>query len=137
MDGRSMVITEADFDRLSGLVASREGRVIYGALTEQLRRELGRGQVVPPTRVPGGVVTMNSRVRIRDLGNDRRETYTLVFPHEADITRGLLSVLAPLGTALLGARVDDVVELETPGGQRRIKVDKILYQPEAAGDFHL
>lgn len=137
MNGKSLVITEADFDRLNGLIGSRQGRVAYGALTEHLRAELGRGKVVPPTGAPKSLVTMNSRVRIRDLKTDRPETYTLVFPHEADIGKGLLSVLAPLGTALLGATVNDVVELTTPGGIRRIKVEKILYQPEAAGDFHL
>jgi regulator of nucleoside diphosphate kinase len=137
MNGKSLVITEADFDRLNGLVASRQGRVVYGSLAEHLRYELGRGKVVPPTRVSKDLVTMNSRVRIRDIKSDHPETYTLVFPHEANISTGLLSVLAPLGTALLGAKLGDIIELETPGGIRRIKVEKILYQPEAAGDFHL
>jgi regulator of nucleoside diphosphate kinase len=137
MHGKTAVITNTDFDRLNGLLASRQGRVMYGAMAERLRLELGRGQRVAPRHVPSGVVTMNSRVRIRDVGTDRPETYTLVFPHEADISRGRLSVLAPLGTAMLGAAIDDVIELDTPGGVRRIKVEKILYQPEAAGDFHL
>jgi len=136
MNAKSLVITETDFDRLNGLVASSQGR-LYGTLAEQLREELGRGKVVPPTRVSKDLVTMNSRVRIRDIGTGLPETYTLVFPHEADIGNGLLSVLAPLGTALLGATLRDVIELETPGGVRRIKVEKILYQPESAGDFHL
>ena len=61
----------------------------------------------------------------------------LVFPSDADIDEGRLSVLAPLGTALLGARVGDLVEVNAPAGVRRIKVEKVLYQPEAAGDFHL
>lgn len=137
MYGKNLVITESDFDRLNGLVGSRQGRVAYGALAEHLRTELGRGTVVPPASVPKGLITMNSRIRIRDIKTDRPETYTLVFPHEANIANGLLSVLAPLGTALLGAKLDDVIELETPGGVRQIKVEKILYQPEAAGDFHL
>jgi regulator of nucleoside diphosphate kinase len=60
-----------------------------------------------------------------------------VYPDDADVNDGKLSVLAPLGTALLGASVGDVVEFRTPGGVRRLKVERILYQPEAAGDFHL
>jgi regulator of nucleoside diphosphate kinase len=65
------------------------------------------------------------------------ETYTLVYPDEADILAGRLSVLAPLGIALLGARVGQVVEFDAPAGARRLKVEKVLYQPEGAGDFHL
>lgn len=137
MRGKNAVITEADFDRLSGLVHSPYGRVSYGPLAAALDEELRRGEVVAPTRVPRGVVTMNSRMRIRDLRSDDQETYTLVFPQEADINEGRLSVLAPLGTALLGAKVGDVVEVTAPAGVRRIKVERLLYQPEAAGDFHL
>ena len=137
MRGKSAVITEVDFDRLRGLVHSRVGRAAYGPLAAALDKELQRGEVVAPTRVPKGVVTMNSKVRIQDMRSDERETYTLVFPQDADIDQGRLSVLAPLGTALLGAKGGDVVEVNAPAGLRRIKVVRILYQPEAAGDYHL
>ena len=137
MKGKSVVITEADFDRLSGLVHSRMGRVCYGPLATALEQELRDGEVVSPTSVPKAVVTMNSKVRIRDLRSDDHEVYTLVFPQQADINDGRLSVLAPLGTALLGAKAGDIVEVKAPAGVRRIKVERILYQPEAAGDFHL
>jgi regulator of nucleoside diphosphate kinase len=137
MNGKTAVITEADFDKLSGLVRSRQGRATYGPRASALEQELGRGEVVAPMNVAKGVVTMNSRVRIRDLASDEGETFTLVYPHEANIDHGLLSVLAPLGTALLGAKVGDEVEVNAPAGLRRIKVERILYQPEAAGDYHL
>ena len=106
-------------------------------MVSTLERELGRGRVVPPTRVPKGVVTMNSQVRFIDLGTREEETYTLVYPAEANVEDARLSVLAPLGTALLGASVGEVVECRTPGGVRRLRIERILYQPEAAGDFHL
>ena len=80
---------------------------------------------------------MHSQVRVRDPKSDEVGTYTLVYPDAADITDGKLSVLAPMGAALLGARQGQVVKFETPGGVRRLKVLKILYQPETAGDFHL
>jgi regulator of nucleoside diphosphate kinase len=102
-----------------------------------LKDELDRGTVVAPGGVPKGVVTMHSRVRVRDVEEDETETYSLVYPDEADINDGKLSVLAPLGTALLGTRVGDVVEFDAPAGTRRLKVERVLYQPEAAGDFHL
>jgi regulator of nucleoside diphosphate kinase len=134
---RNIVITEADFDRLKHLVDSPRYRTTHSMLLMSLKQELDRGRVVAPGRVPKGVVTMHSRVRVRDLGGDEIETYTLVYPDEADINDGKLSVLAPLGTALLGTRVGDVVEFDAPAGTRRLKVERVLYQPEAAGDLHL
>jgi regulator of nucleoside diphosphate kinase len=137
MSDKRLVITEADFDRLNHLVESPRYRSSHAMLLVALREELDRGTVVAPGRVPKGVVTMHSRVRIRDVQDDEAETYTLVYPDEADINQGKLSVLAPLGTALLGTRVGDVVEFDAPAGTRRLKVERVLYQPEAAGDFHL
>ena len=136
-DRNMVVITEFDFDRLRHLAESPRYRTTHAVLVAGLREELDRGQVVAPAGVPKGVVTMRSRVRVRDLKSRETETYTLVFPEEADIETGKLSVLAPLGTALLGTRVGDVIEFEAPAGTRRLKVEKVLYQPEAAGDFHL
>lgn len=132
-----LLITEADFDRLRHLVESPRFRVTHAMLIPTLREGLERCRVVEPGRVPKGVVTMHSKVSVRDLKADEPETYTLVFPDDADINAGKLSVLAPLGTALLGARAGQVVEFAAPGGTRRLKVEKILYQPEASGDFHL
>ena len=132
-----LLITEADFDRLRHLIESPRYRVTHAMLIPSLRRGLERCRVVGAGEVPGGVVTMHSKVRVRDLKAGEAETYTLVYPDDADINEGKLSVLAPLGTALLGARVGQVVEFLAPGGTRRLRVEKILYQPEASGDFHL
>jgi regulator of nucleoside diphosphate kinase len=132
-----LLITEADFDRLRHLVESPRYRVTHAMLLPTLRQGLERCRVVEPGSVPDGVVTMHSRVRVRDLGADETETYTLVFPDDADVNAGRLSVLAPLGTALLGARAGYTIEFAAPGGTRRLKVERVLYQPEAAGHFHL
>jgi regulator of nucleoside diphosphate kinase len=131
------MITEADFDRLKHLVESARYRTTHAMLLMGLKQELDRGEVVPPGRVPKDVVTMHARVGIRDLSEDETETYALVYPDEADINEGKLSVLTPLGTALLGTQVGDVVEFDAPAGTRRLKVERVLYQPEAAGDLHL
>lgn len=137
MNKRNAVITNGDFDRLNDLVHSRELRATYGSMVVGLKRELYDGEVVPPDEVPRGVVTMNSTVRFRDLRTREDETYTVVYPRDADVNEGRVSVLAPLGTALLGARIGDIVECKTPGGIRRLRIEQVLYQPEAAGDFHL
>jgi regulator of nucleoside diphosphate kinase len=132
-----IVITTADFDRLRGLLDSPRYRSTQAPLLLALREELERGQVVPADAVPTGVVTMHSQVRVRDLKAQESETYTLVYPDEADINENKLSVLAPLGMALLGTRIGQVVKFDAPGGPRRLKIEKILYQPESSGDFHL
>jgi len=135
MSEHDIVMTEADFKRLNDLVESRDSRAL-GSMNS-LKSELQRGHVVAPTSVDKDVVTMNSRVRVRDLDSKKREVYTLAYPYDADIEEGKISVLAPLGAALLGAKVQQVIECPTPRGVRRLKIERILYQPEAAGDFHL
>ena len=137
MTGNEVVITGPDFDRLKHMVDSPRYRVSHAALIRTLRAELDRCEVVEPRNVPDGVVTMHTTVTVRDSRTREPETFTVVYPEDADINEGRLSVLAPLGTALLGARVGQVIEFAAPGGTRRLKVEKIHYQPEAAGDFHL
>ena len=132
-----LLITEADFDRLKHLVESPRYRVSHAMLIPTLRAGLERCRVVEPGRVPDAVVTMHSKVVVRDLKSGESETYTLVFPDDADINGGRLSVLAPLGTALLGTRAGQVVEFAAPAGTRRLEVEKVLYQPEASGHLYL
>ena len=137
MSQNKLTMTAPDFDRLKHLVESPQYRVSHAALLMVLQHELDRTEVVPPTRVPKGVVTMHSTVRVRDIKSGDVETYTVVYPDEAAIDDGKLSVLAPLGAALLGTRAGHVVEVAAPAGVRRIKVKRVIYQPEAAGDYHL
>ena len=134
---KEIVITAADFDRLQGLLDSPRYRSTQAPLLLALREELDRGTIVPSDTVPKGVETMHSRVRVRDLKAQESDTYTLVYPDQADIDENKLSVLAPLGMALLGTRVGQIVKFDAPAGQRRLKIERILYQPESAGDFHL
>lgn len=134
---RAPLITDADYDRLNHLAESPRHRSGLGAALANLKGQLSRKTVVPTTTVPKSVVTMNSEVRVRDPKSQEVETYTLTYPDASDITDGKLSVLAPMGAALLGAREGQVVTFQTPGGVRRLKIVKIVYQPETAGDFHL
>jgi regulator of nucleoside diphosphate kinase len=137
MSEKEIVITEADFDRLRELLNSPRYRSTQASHLVALKEELDRGKVVAADAMPKGVVTMHSRLRVRDLSSQESETYTLVYPQQADINTGKLSVLAPLGLALLGARIGETVTFDAPAGRRRLKIEKVLYQPEAAGDFHL
>ena len=102
-----------------------------------LEDELQRAAVLPPEKIPADVITMNSRVRYRDLEDDSEMEITLVFPGDADISRGKMSILSPIGTAVLGYKVGDTLEWQVPDGLRKLKIEALVYQPESSGDFHL
>lgn len=138
MGERTIYVTEFDQKRLSSLLnGARSLNNKDRDYMTRLEQELERAQIVLPRDIPNDVVTMNSQARIRDLDSDEEMVFTLVFPVEADYERGRLSVIAPIGTALLGYRAGDTVEWEVPGGVRRLKIEQVLYQPESAGDYHL
>jgi len=136
MKQRQIFITAFDKKRLDELISvAREfgehARDDFNDLVE----ELDRASVVESTEVPAKVVTMNSKVVLHDLDTSEDVTYSLVFPNEADISSGAISVLAPIGTAILGYREGDIVEWPVPSRIRRIRIKSVLYQPEAAGDL--
>lgn len=138
MKNRSVYITEQDMKRLQELIEAEKGlNVAKGSDLQVLEAELDRARLLAPSAVPEDVVTMNSKVELIDLDTGTAMTYTLVFPDKADIDENKISVLAPIGTAILGYRTGDVFEWQVPEGSRRLKIKKILYQPESAGDDHL
>ncbi len=131
-------ITEYDLKRLRELIAdAKQANSRGNEYLDSLDAELVRGQVVASTEIPPDVVTLNSQVCIVDLDTHEEMVYTLVFPHEADMAQSKISVLAPIGTAMLGYRVGDEFTWQVPDGVRRLRVKQILYQPEASGDYHL
>lgn len=138
MSERTIQITELDRGRLLDLIQDAQaGEYRKSVYLEKLRGELERAQIVPSQEVPADVITMNSTVTLTDLDTHEDETYTLVYPEHANTSQGKVSILAPIGTAMLGYRVGDVFEWDVPAGTRRLKVTKILFQPEASGDFDL
>jgi len=138
MSERIIYITEFDKERLEELIAVAEE---FGGHNRKdlnmLAEELDQALVVSPRDIPPDIVTMNSKVVLRDLNTSESNTYVIVFPKDANIEAGYLSVLAPVGTAILGYAKGDVVEWSVPSGRRSISIEEVLYQPEAAGDFHL
>lgn len=128
-------MTQFDLDRLEAL-SDRLGQKHPPPPTlGALERQLDSAVVVKSEEVPRDVVTMNSRVRVRDLATRETLDVTLVFPALTALEQGRVSVLAPMGLALLGAREGEVVEWLTPRGTRRARVERVVYQPEAAGHF--
>ena len=138
MHERRLFVTDTDRDRLEKLLlGTRQWSSRDKAHLQALEEELDKAYTVESREIPGDVVTMRSQVRVRDMKSGTEMDISVVFPSEADSEQGKISVLAPIGTALLGYRVGDVVEWKVPGGIRRLKVERILYQPEAAGHYHL
>ncbi|MFZ1744687.1 MAG: nucleoside diphosphate kinase regulator [Nitrospirales bacterium] len=140
MERRDIYITEFDLNRLTELLGvwqTFKGSKSTSIHLESLMEELDRAHIVLPKDIPADVVTMNSRVRLSDMSKGEELEYTLVFPRDADTATGKISILAPVGTAILGYRVGDSIEWQVPIGTRKLKIEEILYQPEAAGDYHL
>lgn len=135
MSERIIQITQPDREKLLRLIEAHGKRNTRDQQhLEMLAEELERAEVVQPYEISADAVTMHSRVLVRDLNNGVESSYTLVFPADADITQGKISILAPIATALLGYREGDEIGWPTPGGWRRLMIVKVLYQPEAAGD---
>lgn len=127
-----IVVTEFDARRLRGLLGAHgEASLRDQEHLQELKSELERALVMDATDVPADVITMHTRVRVFDLSSGEHREYELVFPADADVSMHRISVLAPLGTALLGYREGDEVEWEMPGGLRRLRIESVT-QPATA-----
>ena len=136
MKNKPIYITSLDMQRLKHLLDSPD-LMQQKPYLQELEREINRAVIVQSTEVSADTVTMNSTARLVDLKTDEEMIFTLVYPDHANIAEGRISVLAPIGTAILGCSEGEMVEWEVPDGMRSLKVDRILYQPEAAGEYAL
>ena len=131
---RQIIISKVDHEQLRNLFFSRFAAALGDKpYLQSLRGELNIAQIVDPDVIPPDVVTMNSTVRLQDVSTSEMDTYTLVYPRDADISEGKLSVLAPIGTAILGYRVGDLVQWQVPSGLVRFKIEELIFQPERDG----
>jgi len=138
MEDRSIYITQFDLERLEDLLAVAEEFSYRDRVDlEELEAELEKSNIVDSREIPPNIVTMNSKVQLKYMDTGEEKIFTLVFPRNADVTSQKLSVVSPIGTAILGYAEGDIIDWRVPAGIRRIKIEKILYQPEAAGDYHL
>ena len=132
MKKQAVVMSAADHEELRCVVAAA-GRLSKCGLEEigALERELTRAEIVPPGAVPSDVITMNSRPELLDLETAERMEVTLVYPADANIEEGKISVLSPLGAAMIGYRVGDEFKWAVPYSERRLRIMAVRYQPEA------
>jgi regulator of nucleoside diphosphate kinase len=128
----AIFVAEGDARRLTFLLSEGRDGAHDVAHLRELRAELERAIIVAPDDIPPGVITMNSVVKVLDLTAGSRREITLVYPHEAQPADGRISVLAPLGTALLGYREGDEVEWLMPGGIRRLRIESVRSCHETA-----
>ena len=133
-DNPSITISSNDAQRLEALLESAQYRDQPGA--SALRKELERAHVVAPQQLPNDVVSMNSIAECVEEGSGRAHELTLVYPRDADVAEGRVSVLAPVGSALLGLRIGQSIDWPAPAGTLRLRVTAIRYQPEAAGEYY-
>ena len=124
MNHTPIYISRDDHAKLRLLVTTALHSSASPAL-HQLREELDRAAIIDPRAFPVDVVAMDSTVEFEDLGTSDVEEYTITFPDRADVERKRISILAPIGTALIGCRVGDIVKWATPGGIRQLKVRRV------------
>jgi len=138
MKKRDIYITEFDMAKLRRLIEiSYRSHGKNNAYLEKLKEELDGATVVSPKDIPDNVITMNSLAVIKDLDSDEEIRCWLVFPEKAGTSKNMVSVLAPIGTAMLGYRIGDTFEWEVPAGKKRFLVVDIIYQPERVGNYEL
>ena len=135
MSRPAIILNELDAARLDTLLEQPAFASL--PVAEALNNELDRAEMLSPENMPADVVTMNSRVKFRDLPSKEEHVRTLVYPASLKDSATQLSVMAPIGAALLGLRVGDAITWELPNGQKtHIEVLELQYQPEAAGEYH-
>lgn len=130
----SVRMTEPDAERLMLL-----SRYVHSPMEGQhlidLERKISDADICPPEEIPPDVITMNTRAQVRFLDTNESAAFTVVFPSRTNAQHGRISVLGSFGRALLGAEAGEEIEYTTGLGTRRCRVERILYQPEAAGDY--
>lgn len=127
---QDILITDVDLERLRPVIDQHDSPA-----SDSLDAELRRATIVPQRQVPADVVTMNSEVVYEDCATSAKRVVRVVYPKDADASAGKISVLAPIGSALLGLRVGQSIEWQVPTGKKRVRVVELKYQPEASGHF--
>ena len=133
-----IIVTKTDYSRIHRCIdIAKRHRTIGNNEAENLLNELHSASIVDPQEIPGDVVTMNSIVRISFLNSNKSLQFQIVYPDSANIKENKISILSPVATALIGYKVSDEIEWIVPSGLTKIRIDAIVYQPEASGDYDL
>ena len=132
-----LIINRLDYARIKKCVNdAKQFKSISNTEAEKLLAELDSAKIVEPQAVPSNIVTMNSIVKLSFLNSNKQVQFQIVYPKLADIKENKISIFSPIATALIGYSVEDEIEWIVPAGLTKIRIDEIIYQPEAAGDFN-
>jgi regulator of nucleoside diphosphate kinase len=132
-----ILITINDYQRLNGLIGFASLKEKMPDIVNRLNNKFKTAKMLAQDRISGSVITMNSRVLLQEISQSRQAEVTITYPQDADGREGKISVLSPIGLALLGRQVGDTVSWNIPSGTGHFQIVKILYQPEAVGHYHL
>lgn len=133
-----ILVNRLDYIRiLKQIDEARQNRTIELSESEKLLNELNSAIILDPDQIPGDVITMNSVVKISFVDSGLQQEFKIVYPNESNFKDKKVSIFSPIATALIGFRVGDLIEWMVPGGLTKIRIDEIVYQPEASGDFTL
>lgn len=133
---KDIYITEVDKERLRKIIDHElKSTHRLDPAMKKLEEEIENAKVVASRQIPRDVITMNSQAVLHLNGEDIE--VSLVYPEDADWGSSKMSVLSPIGTAILGYQEGDIVEWAVPSGNTQIHIKQVSYQPEACGDYHL
>jgi regulator of nucleoside diphosphate kinase len=133
-----LILNRLDFLRIQKSIDNAKlVNSINAVEAESLMHELNNATIVEPEEIPSNVVTMNSIVKISFLNSNQQTQFQIVYPQQANLKEKKISIFSPIATALIGYQVGDEVEWIVPAGPTKIRIDEIIYQPEAAGDYTL
>jgi len=133
-----IILSKLDFSRIHKCIHdARQMNTIGINEAENLLNELNSAKVVEPEEIPHDVVTMNSIVRVSFLNAKKTLQFQIVYPDQANMKENKISIFSPVATALIGYKISDEIEWIVPSGLTKLRIDEIIYQPEAAGDFDL
>ncbi|HND82043.1 MAG TPA: nucleoside diphosphate kinase regulator [Chitinophagales bacterium] len=133
-----LIVNRLDYARIKKSISdARDFKSINKSESDKLMKELDSAEIVEPEAIPSNVVTMNSIVKLSFLNNDRQIQFQIVYPEQANMKENKISIFSPIATALIGYKVKDEIEWIVPAGLTKIRIDEIIYQPEAAGDYNL
>lgn len=132
-----ITLSKMDKERLLGILPTQQNNTIFRDNIRLIEEKFNTAKVVNPNEIPPDVVTMNSRVEVKNLSFNKTVAVELVYPGAVDAKYFKISVLSPLGASMLGYALGDEFTWEGKSTRNRFVIEKILYQPESAGDFHL
>lgn len=133
-----IIINRLDYARIKKYISdAKQFKSITSIEADNLLKELDSAKIMEPESIPSNVVTMNSIAKITFLSNNQQVQFQIVYPDQANLKENKISIFSPIATSLIGYKVNDEIEWIVPGGLTKIRIDEIIYQPEATGDYEL